>query len=240
MLPLPLNAQLQYTQSAQYPTVLGDNALPREWYKVPAQHHLNVWTQVDHPYTQQNFVRASAGCSGSPSASTSPRPRSRSRRIPDRIWGNTRKKKAAARGRGLQPKTQIRHASCCSVRFPTTGITVRRRLRQKRPWTVGRTKTLRSSAQRECWSYENPEELDGDVAAHVARGQGVVAHQGLPRRTRRRCSRRASASRPMRPTCWSSPTSSTWSGEGARCCVRRRERASNAACARRSRHRLTD
>ena len=39
---------------------------------------------------------------------------------------------------------------------------------------------------------------------------------------------------------WSSPTSSTWSGEGARCWVRRRERASSAACARRSRHRLTD
>ena len=61
MLPLPLNAQLQYTQSAQYPTVLGDNALPREWYKVPAQHHLNVWTQVDHPYTQQNFVESERG-----------------------------------------------------------------------------------------------------------------------------------------------------------------------------------
>jgi len=42
--PVPMNlAYLSYAQRAQYPRALGADALPREWYKIPASYHLDVW-----------------------------------------------------------------------------------------------------------------------------------------------------------------------------------------------------
>lgn len=52
MLPLPwATSEVKFAQRAQYPTVLGDHALPREWYKVPAPNHIDAWTSGDLTFT---------------------------------------------------------------------------------------------------------------------------------------------------------------------------------------------
>jgi len=50
-LPIPLNLyKVRFAQRAEYPRALGQKALPREWYLIPASHHLDIWTSDDLRY----------------------------------------------------------------------------------------------------------------------------------------------------------------------------------------------
>merc|ERR1711972_607456 len=46
--PIPMNiASAQFAQRAEYPRALGPQALPREWYNIPASYNLDVWAKSD-------------------------------------------------------------------------------------------------------------------------------------------------------------------------------------------------
>jgi len=44
VLPLPVKGDITFAQRAQYPKAMGDNARPREFYKIPSSYHINQWT----------------------------------------------------------------------------------------------------------------------------------------------------------------------------------------------------
>ncbi len=59
VLPLPMKANIRFTNRLHTPKAFGDDAMPREFYKIPGSHHLDIWTtdkldfdtvfNIDHP-----------------------------------------------------------------------------------------------------------------------------------------------------------------------------------------------
>jgi len=57
--PIPMNLlAVRFAQRAEYPRALGPNALPREWYTIPASYHLDVWSSL--PLDNYNHLSVEA------------------------------------------------------------------------------------------------------------------------------------------------------------------------------------
>jgi hypothetical protein len=46
LLPMPINVNVTSAQRLQYPKAMGDNAMPREFYKIPSSYQLPIWTSM--------------------------------------------------------------------------------------------------------------------------------------------------------------------------------------------------